>query len=348
MQNKPNVLLCLLVILFCAGKYIYAQESTHKPGLRFAIVGQFPLMRGFAKDSYNENLTKVSQYQIGIETNWKPKKSRNIHFAFNLLYGTYLYRYSIEKYNRNQPTAELAFSTFFGSKVHFFELGVGMDFEGLAKAFIGYRGYMWKDFFLKAQILRSSYVLAGWDHIKFWDFSFGMGYQFNKNTTRHVVNGVNFIYHRSWLGIEVFPAPIDKYDDGHPAPAPPVLVNYGFIPYKSDKVQLLLSVGVGSITDGNSVTQTGMAIIYGQNKHFMEAGINFIFSLLRNPNYDYKYSEYVLPQPQIGYRYQFAKNRWFAKAAYAPYIRIYNWKREGGIYQNIVLGFGFKLAKDKE
>ncbi len=79
-----------------------------------------------------------------------------------------------------------------------------------------------------------------------------------------------------------------------------------------------------------------------------------MYALLHNPNLKYessiyyKNSEYVLLQPKIGYRYQFLRNRLYAKIAYAPYLRIYDWKIEDGFHQNIVLGLGFKLANDKD
>ncbi len=337
MKSRFKIFIIILVVS-CFDQNIRAQENTHRPGPQFAIVGQHPLLLNIEhKKIGGRDLLDVSSYQLGLETTWQPRKNGSAHFSFNLLYGTYFFRYSTEKKNWNLPTVELAVSAFFGSGNHFFELGLGTDLNGLSKVIIGYRTYLWKKLLLKVQFLPTSYFLAGFeDNIDFWDFGFGIGYRFNNKTAEKVVNGFGFFYRRSSLGIEVFPIPIDKYEM---FPSPSLFFNYGFTPYSKGKVQLLIRAGVGS----GLMAQTGIAILYGQNRHFLETGVNFIYALLRNPNHEYV--QYVLPQPQIGYRYQFAKDRLFAKIAYAPYIRILDWKREGGLQQNMVLGLGYRLGK---
>ena len=338
MKSRLQVFLIMLSAFICFGKHINAQESTHRPWPQFAIVGQHPLMLGYIKNSYTHFLSNISSYQFGLETTWQPRKNGNTHYSLNLLYGTYYLKH-LNKTDL-EPTAELGISTFFGSGNHFFELGLGTDLSGLSKVIIGYRTYLWKKLLLKVQFLPTSFFWAGYeDDISYWDFGFGIGYRFNDKTSGHVVNGIGFLYRHSYLGLEAMPAPIDKYDD---FPAPLVWVNYGFAPFRKGKFQLLLSAGVGSLIEG-SMAQTGISIIYGQNRHFLETGVNFIFTLLRNPNFEY--AEYVLPQFQVGYRYTFAKDRLFARIAYAPYIRMLDWKREGGLQQNMVLGLGFHLAK---
>ena len=117
------------------------------------------------------------------------------------------------------------------------------------------------------------------------------------------------------------------------------------MPFQVGDFQIGINGGAGFLSGGSPFYQTGIATIYGKEKHFIEAGVNFIFALLRNYNYEYKYSNYLLVQPQIGYRFLFFKKKFFTRIAYAPYIRTLNWKREGALHQNVVLGVGYNFGK---
>ncbi len=340
MKSNFRLLLLTLIVFSFSGKISFSQESRDKTGPQFAMTVQHPLLLGLSAET-NENLYL---YQLNFETNWKPKNRKYAHFSFSFIYGRFFN--SSNPWDGTQSMFEIDFSMFWGAKNHFFELGAGTDNMGLTKAIIGYRLYLMKSLIVKAQILPTSgflLSLSGVEHIpKYIDFSFGIGYQFNDETAKNVWNGIKFFISRSSIELQAYLVPFEK-DEG--SPVPPVMFSYGFMPFQSGDFQFGVSGGVGVLSGGGPFYQAGISSLYGKERHFAEAGMNFIFALLRNYNYEYKYSEYVLVQPQIGYRFQFAKERLFAKIAYAPYVRVLDWKREGGLNHNMVLGFGFRFGK---
>ena len=342
MKNRFIAFFIILVLFSCYSKPVYAQESTHRSWPRFAIVGQYPLMLNSEDKIGGQNLLNVNSYQLGIETTWQSGKNANIHYAFDLLYATYFYRYATEIYYSNESTVELTASTFFGSGNHFFEIGLGTDFFGMSKVIFGYRTYLWKKLLLKVQFLPTSFFLVGYEDSNYWDFGFGVGYQINRFNSQKVSEAVMFFIHRSSIELEAYLVPFEKDER---SPVPPLMFNFGFVPYRNGNFDFIVNGGLGVLSGGDFFYQAGLANLYGKDKHFVEAGINFIFALLRNPNYYYQYSQYVLPQLRIGYRYRFYKNRLFARIAYAPYIRVLDWKREGGLHQNAVLGIGYRFGR---
>ncbi len=192
------------------------------------------------------------------------------------------------------------------------------------------------------QFLPSSFFLLGFEDSNYWDFGFGVGYQINQFNSQKVSDAVMFFIHRSSIELEAYLVPFEKDEE---SPVPPIMFNFGFVPYRNGNFDFIVNGGAGFLSGGGPFYQAGIAIIYGKKRHFLETGVNFIFALLRNPNYYNKNSQYVLPQLQIGYRYRFLKNRLLARIAYAPYIRVLDWKLEGGLQQNAVLGVGFRFGK---
>ncbi|NOX47745.1 MAG: hypothetical protein GXO89_12290 [Chlorobi bacterium] len=281
-------------------------------------------------------------YLITSEYSWTSKKLKNLHYAISLGVGTGL------SDNDNTLTGSNNYSLFFGKKHHFVEFGVGyLLAEGFHLHYgLGYRLYIANSLIVRVLynpgILYSDFLENdSYKSIISRKINFSVGYQLTQNDTKKISDGIRFFIHRSFIETEVFLLPFEK-DEG--SPVPPIMFNYGFVPYRNGNFDFIVNGGLGVLSGGDFFYQAGISTLYGKDRHFLEAGVNLIFALLQNYNFEYKYSNYVLVQPQIGYRYNF-KFPLYLRLAYSPYIRTLDWKREGGLQQNVVLGVGYRFGK---
>ena len=114
--------------------------------------------------------------------------------------------------------------------------------------------------------------------------------------------------------------------------------------FQRKKYAFTFSAGKGLLGAGGGFSYIGIGYLQGTRQHQIETGLNLLFATLLNPSYDWRFDSYKLLQTQLGYRYNFNLPI-FLRIAYAPYIRTLNWKREGGLKHNVVLGVGYRFHK---
>jgi hypothetical protein len=185
---------------------------------------------------------------------------------------------------------------------------------------------------------------AGFDDsspTEFIDFSFGIGYQFSYKWHKKMLSFLSPLTNRLSIQSSLYPFSFEKVKE----PRPSLILKLAYLIELSEKQQLEISGGKGLLAEGGFLYQIGISYLIGKEKHFFEVGSNLVFASLRNPNYEYQHDNYRLLQTQIGYRYQFYKEKLFARVAYAPYIRTLDWKMDGGLYHNMVLGVGYRFHK---
>jgi hypothetical protein len=158
MKSNFRLLLLTLIAFSFSGNFAFAQEKGYKPW--FAISVQSPLFYKLRTSIEH----KVYVYQLGFETNWQFKNHMNRSLAIDFLYGRYFYKFYGDSFDEtekfvSESIIELDFSMLFGKKIHFLELGMGMDSEGLSKAIIGYRLIIGKHFVFKFMVMPSSYFI---------------------------------------------------------------------------------------------------------------------------------------------------------------------------------------------
>ena len=334
-MKSVNVFL-LIVLLFSqtvVSQVYHAQRS--------AFV--FSLETPFFFKSWQEHNSIRKMYLLTGEYSRTSNKLKNLHYSISLGLGIGLSN------NDKTLTGTNNFSMFFGKKHHFVEFSVGyLLAEGFHLQYgLGYRlriaNSLVMRVFYNPDFLYSDFLENdSYKSIISRKIIFSIGYQITQNGTKKTSNAIRYFIHRSYIETKAYLVPFEKDER---SPVPPLMFNFGFVPYRNGNFDFIVNGGLGVLSGGIFFYQAGLANLYGKDKHFVEAGINFIFAFLRNPNYYYQYSQYVLPQLRIGYRYRFYKNRLFARIAYAPYIRVLDWKREGGLHQNAVLGIGYRFGR---
>ena len=338
MNYNFRLIIPLYILLFSFATMIKGQEPTLLP------IGQDKSV------SLRYNPTHKRYYTlrparllfIDYEKIWKNDENQKFFRIFRFGVGIGITE------NFIYPHLTANYNYLFGKNRFFLEFGVGGNFDGSVHLNIGYRLFLGKKFMISMTYQPSTYKLfrffSGFDDTsptEFSGFCFGIGYRFH-NRWQDVV--LNFMYpftkHIS-VQTSLFPLSFNRVKE----PRPSILLKLAYSIQLGKKQQIEISSGKGILAEGGFLHQIGIGYLIGKRKHFFEIGSNIVFASLRNPNYDYKNSDYKLLQLLLGYRYQFQKLPLFARIAYAPYIRTLNRKREGGLHQNAVLGIGYRFVR---
>ena len=252
----------------------------------------------------------------------------------------------INKKSKNRLAPTLDYSFGYNHKNHFFEVGAGLVLiHTLIHANIGYGILINKNVMLRASIKPASYIFynfyEGTEYAyNFTYINFSIGYQLSSKKAEVLKGNFNNFVRRFSVQLSVRPI-------GYTGDYEYKLVKtmgLDFLIFKKEGHQIQTTLRVGRYL-GFIIKQIGFSYIYGKRKHFLEMNINLLFANLLNPSFEFEYDDYRLFQPQLGYRYQCQKLPIFARIAYAPYVRTLDWKREGGLHHNMVLGVGCRFRK---
>ncbi len=334
MKINLKAFFIILIIFTYSEKILIAQNSEENNKLQFGITLESPPLY-----IYKSKLdgAKYYSFQLGIEANWHSKKHLNRRYSYNIKYAKLVDNY-------NETLIAMDFSMLLGNKNHFLELGVGMDSQVLLNGIIGYRLYIKNNFLLKLQLLPSSYVPIDFlnDEIhNYLHINAGIGYQFNQKDSKTISNFFDSTWNRLSLQSSVYPFSYEEM--GLISPSLVFDLNISLFTHGNSGFGVYGGFGINT---EDILFQTGISYLYGKGNHFVEANFNLIFIEITEFNDEYSWhDDYRLLQPQLGYRYQCQKLPMFARIAYAPYIRTLDWKREGGLHHNMVLGLGYRFGK---
>ncbi len=329
-EKKNTIILLILLFLHLLTLSVKGQRRT------YAISAETPF---FYKNYQKHNSWKL--YFIKLEL--LNKKSENYFNSFKLGVG-------IGPLESISSAGAISFSYSRGLLIHnhFFELGAGLVLTHpflFLNAKVGYR-YYFQRFIFQVAYNPSRWIgggFFGYDggpyNKSFHGLNIGIGYKFKQFLPKEYRRKI-FKPFRS-IQLETYSF---SYSENARLSAS-ILLKIEMALFQRKKTALTFSVGKGLLGSGRGFSFTGIGYLQEIHQHQIEASLNLLFATLLNPNYGWRFDRYKLLQPQLGYRYQCQKIPMFARIAYAPYIRTLDWKREGGLHHNMVLGVGYRFGK---
>ncbi len=344
MRNVKMVFYISLMSLIFLSQSTHAQKPVDDYSSSYTISVEYPIFYRPQWESYKNG----SLYQISFEKDWQSSKYKRVNYSINLNYGLYSHKgFNPIASRYHEHLYGIGFSTLVGSRLHFYEFGIGTNSIALWHAIIGYRMYLGGHFIFKANIMPSTYIVADFlngnlgEISNYIDLGIGLGYQFSQKDSKTISNFFGSTWNRLSLQSSVYPFSYEEMG----LISPSLVFDLGVSLFTHRNSRLGVYGGFGINTE-DILFQTGISYLYGKGNHFVEANFNLIFIEISKFNDEYSwYDDYRLLQPQLGYRYQCQKIPMFARIAYAPYIRTLDWKREGGLHHNMVLGLGYRFGK---
>jgi len=323
--------------------------------LLFTIVGKaqdnpiqkkaftFSLIKPYFFESWYKRKSIRQMYLLSSEYSNVVGAKQNVQYAMSFGIGMAM------RENTNILVGSNDFSLLFGKKYHKVEFGIGyLIAEGVNLHYnIGYRGRIGNSLIIRI-LYNPSFEIGDYleddsgESIISRKISFSLGYQLTQNNTKKVSNTLSFFTHHSSIETQIF---FIHFEKKAYSPLPPIMFNYSLLPIKINEFHFAFNLGAGFMSEGSIFYQTGIAMYYGKRRHFIEGGINIIYAFMGDYNNEYQYSNCRLIQPQLGYRYQPPNSLFFARIAYAPYIRTLKGKFEGGLKHNMVLGVGVRFSR---
>jgi hypothetical protein len=283
---------------------------------------------------------KQNMFVLSYEHRFYHKKIPNFYSSAEV--GAGIIFSEIEK-NRFAPMLDYSFG--YNYKNHFFEVGIGTVFwHSLIHANIGYGILLNKHFMFRAIIKPASYIFKNFFQDKSQNFNytyinFSIGYQLSPAKSKTLKIGFNSFIQRFSVQLSANPFGYKGEYDYKLVKS----IGLDFLMFKQGRYQSKITFGIGRHL-GRIFEQVSFSYLYGKKNHFLESNFQIIFARLQDPSFEFAYDDYRLFQPQLGYRYQF-NFPVFIRIAYAPYIRTLDWKREGELHHNMVLGVGYQLRK---
>ncbi len=245
----------------------------------------------------------------------------------------------------NFPIFTVNYDCLYDKNRHFFEFGLGTKIISASTHInLGYRLLLKNNFHFLFLIQPATFTVYEFfeegdseGHNNFVDFSFSLGYKIPQHPFPKVSNSIRIFSNHLSIQSSLYAFSFIKVKE----PRPSLLLKLAYLHEIREKQQIEISGGAGLLAEGGNLWQIGISYLIGEGKHLFEVGTNLIYADQVASNYN----NYTIPQIQLGYRYQCQKIPMFARIAYAPYIRTLDWKREGGLHHNMVLGVGYRFGK---